>query len=249
MHRDRVFRRLSEAGIDPTPSPERRTDALSKLADDVLERCGIPRDRVHQIASTLWSAPRTSAAAAALGAGFGAWTLSHSDELLIHATERGVEIAGFIHDNIDLLTAGWDTAAPAVADFLVEFTLNLPEGTVHLGEQILHLLDHGEAAGHAASVDFADVGDALHAVEAGVTLTDVAEGVATVGASIAAGWLAKKAVERHYQPLIEQRRARLGELEREGGEVARLGASLRGGVPPAVVAAQLAKVDTRHWAF
>jgi hypothetical protein len=206
---------------------------------------------VHQIAATLWSAPRTSAAAAALGTGFGAWTLSHADQVLIHAVEGGVEIAGFVHDNIDILTAGWDAAAPAVADFLVEFTLRLPEGTLRLGEQVLGLLGDSDAAGHAAHLTAAGAGaaDAWDAVDAGVTVADVAEGAATVGLSIAAGYVAKKLVEKHYQPKIEERKVRLGNLETQGGEVARLGASLRGGVPPALVAAQLEKVDTRHWAF
>ncbi|HEV7590423.1 MAG TPA: hypothetical protein VGO40_20095 [Longimicrobium sp.] len=252
MNRNRVRRRLTEAGIDPTPAREPRTRKLASIADEALEAAGIPRDQLHRIAAEFRRVPRTSCAAAAMGAGFTAWTLSHSDHLLHHAIDRGADVAAFVHDNIDVLTAGWHDAAPAVAEFLVEFSLHLPEGTIHVGEQLFeHLLHHAGAVEHAvgAGAHGPDLGDALHAVSVGADATDLFEGVATLGLSIAVGMGAKKVVEMYYEPRIEERKARLRELEGVVGELARLKASLEGGLPVGLVAAQLEKVHPSHWGF
>lgn len=252
MDRERFRQRLRDAGIEDGPAAVLRSRPLAAMANDVLAASGVSPAQQEKVSRALRKVPRTSAAATTLGSGFSAWTLTHADQTLHHAVENGAEIGDFVADNLDVLTAGWDEAAPAVAKFLVEFTLHLPDGTVELGSKVLHLLERSDELGDAVSLNLLDgvgLDQALEMAGVGADVADVVDGITTFGLGILLGWAAKKAVEKAYEPQIRARMDRLNALRTRYAQTDRLREMLRTELPAAVIAGQLNRVDVSHRAF
>jgi hypothetical protein len=252
VDRERLRQRLRDAGIEDGSAPAVRSRPLAAAVNGVLAAAGVSLAQQEKVAHALRKVPRTSAAAGALGSGFGAWTLTHSDQTLHHAVENGAEIGDFIVDNLDVLTAGWDVATPAIASFLVEFTLRLPDGTVELGSKVLRLLERSDEVGDAVSLNLVDgvgLDQALELAGVGADVADVVDGITTFGLGILLGWAAKKAVETAYEPQIRARMDRLNALRTRYAQTAKLREMLRTELPAAVIAGQLNRVDASHRAF
>lgn len=252
MDRDRFRQRLRDAGIDDGPVPSPRSRSLVALADEVLATAGVPSGQAEKVARALRDVPHTSAAAQALGSGFGAWTLTHSDQVLHHALENGAEIGDFVASNLDVLTAGWEAAAPEVAKFLFEFTLRLPDGTLELGSEVLRLLERSDELSEAVSLKLVDgmgLDSALEAAGVAGDVAGVVDGVTTLGLGILLGWAAKKVVESAYEPQIRARMDKLNELRTRYARTARLRQMLRTELPAAVIAGQLNQVNASYRAF
>jgi hypothetical protein len=253
MNHSRIQQLLQEAGVDPLPSPDGPAAPLGTLVDRAMGFAGIAPEEMEEVHEALSRVQKSSAAAAAVGAGFTGWALTQSGSTLQHALSDGVKIGRFVNDNLDVLTAGWDQALPEVGMFLTEFALRLPTGTVKLGLGAMDLLEnHHDQLVEAVLMKLdagVSMGDALDAVGLGADALDVIDGVSTFGLSLVAGWAAGKLVESHYEPQLREKRDRLERLKREYQELLKLKRALRTSIPSVVLSGQLQNVHKQLWGF
>lgn len=252
MKSKRLMNLFRDAGVTDINAPDVPLATLSTSANDALQLTGLNSEEIQQIQQAFTRKEKTSIAALAIGSGFAAWSIAQSSGMLDHAVEQAQDIGVFIVENLDTLTAGWDVALPVVANFLTEFTLKLPGGSVELGLEVLNLFEHPALLAEAIGMKLeygTHLFDALELVGLGADAADILDGFSTLGLSLAASWLAGKLTTKYYASEIEEKRNRLSSLLARNLELMKLRKLLKTELPSAVIAGQLERVDIRHWGF
>lgn len=248
--RARVQRIVSEIAGTAAGTHRAAGESLKAFADRHLQVLGFTPQDIQTIEAALSSRGKASAAAAGIGAGFGGWMLAQTSPSLEKIGDHGISIALFIRDNVEVLTAGWDEALPAVAGKLVQLQLEFPDEVIELGGAVAHLVSHAEQlslAAHLVLEHGESVGHALDMVGVLGDVADVADIATTLGASLVLSWAAGKWVDRRYAPQIKQRADRLAALELKRRKLLEVRYALKLGIPNAVIAGRLGSLPRQDW--
>lgn len=216
------------------------------LIEEVLASCGIAGDQMSGLdeAFRLWV---PGAAAVAFGTGYYAWALADSGAFIDRAIDVGADLGGFVLSNLDTMMSDWPQFVHLLDDRILEMVLHLPASTIHIGHLIAEYLTQPHSF-HVVSA-LSDGFDAVDVAVAAVTFADILEAITTLGLSLAIGAAAVAAIRARWEPRIEAKKAELERWKVAHEHRAKLRHMLTLGLPPRMVAVQLARVDRQHWSF
>ena len=241
---------LLEAGVEPLHSSTETATSLTHLVDDALKLNGFTPEELQGIDEAFSAKQASLNLAADIGIGLAALGIAQSEEIMEIFIKSGGLLGNIIVNNIDALFT--EKTIHLLQDGIKELVFDLPGGTIHLGEQLIHLCTHPAEIFEAVSITIEHgihFFDALEIVGLGADLAELTDAATTLGATLVLSWGVRKYLDSTYKPLIEEKDARLATRKSEYIELEKLRRAMKSRLPARIVAIQLGSVDRRHWGF